>query len=674
MDSIHAVERFAEQFFPRATDQISSESIFWKNVIETVEDPAKNTKEHIDIIKAKIGAFVKKSRPILFVFDEARKLTDTETTLPFSAFRVIRRAAAHADLKSYICVCYVDTSAKVANFAPSDTFDPSERKNVPNSSLFPPFIAISSCDSYALSESEKLPQTGDLYKWIRDRDVCPVQLLKFGRPLWFTQYNAYLDSASSNIESSALTNVLEFAALKLFRSVTDQEDTEKMGSLRLDAGLLSLISVRMPLSLIPVGKLPELMIAANMAFCQYISTDRNSIFTTYLSEPILAAASARLIRSAGARQFVSTLSKNLAYSRVDAGHFGEVVAAMIVLGAYDHVACGKTFQCLESISVREFINAMFGQNAQSKKRKYFDDDESIPSFPNAVVAFNHFIRFREDLDVTLLGKGLERMFAFWGRHNHEAIDFCIPMMHESSERPSAILVQVKNHADSFSSNETTTFFKKMIKYARRMFGNTGEETRCIYIVQALGQGSPKTEWSSGLIEGCHCILALGFDLSLYPNILGLSQNPSQITTLRGLLFGDGDIYTNVMQKDEPTEASGPEYAKAVMSALTVSSFSDTFQEQIEEDFEDSDIDDIAHMQIDETAVTSNFGKAVMSAVTMTSFSDTRRGKEIHGTEKIEKDLDEANISDITSTSTMSRRGAKLNQRATRGRGRPRGRK
>ena len=490
------IKAFSVQFFPHTTEVVNRGSYgFWMCVLDSANKFVNCRQKYNDALKVKkdsadnvseidnmISAFesweakfenewinVKQwidgrgIKPIVFVIDEAKILTRTSNGLGVSAFRIIRRSAADISLHGYICVCFVGTSAKLANFAPTDKKDQSGRVLMEKSTLFPPFVAFAPGDC-KLSPEECLPAEA-LHEWILLRDQNPLSLVKMGRPLWYAHYQAEYLASVPRSSTDALLKVLKFAQQKLFL-LTEKENNV--------AAQLALFLCRLPISVSPTESMADTLVASNMAYCQYISQERDRMFSSYLSEPILAAAAAKVLQEdILAANAVTILSQSFAYGKISVGFFGELVAAFIILGAYDEACLAQSVTHLHSVPLKIWIKTMFGSSFWSNAmetlaQEFGKNEEDI--LPDGVVVFNHIVRLTEPMGTDDIRRSIQRMNAIWGWSYQKAFDFCIPVA-LSNGNLAAVFVQVKNCKDGFSEGKTEEIFTKMIEIASAHFAD-----------------------------------------------------------------------------------------------------------------------------------------------------------------------------------------------------------
>ena len=498
--------------------------------------------------------------PILFVFDEGNELTKIFDGANVSSFRIIRRAVKDASLHKYVCVCFVGTSAKLANFAPSDQKHSSNRVPSEITELFPPFVAISPGD-LEFQPEECLPtdQTSSMYEWILQKDTLPISLIKMGRPLWHSQYQAALSTAPIINESkNAIKSVLKLAEEKLFFYTGND----------LIAAKLALFLSRLPFTVSPSEIIADTMMASNMAYCLYVSQQRDRLFSSYLSEPILAAAAAKVLReNYKAIDAAVVLANSFVYGKVNAGHMGEFVAGLILLGAYDESCLGQNLSPLQSVKLQSWMKALFGSALWSDAWKQFSANSFLKEeecFGDGIVCYNHIVRLKKSMKMKDIHRAIHRMYGIWGMPSQEAFDFCLPIVLNDGG-VAGIYVQVKNCKVAFSDSAAETIFKKMIENAseEELLGPEMVK-KSVFILFTFDQALTVPLIKVLIVDGCICICSNGFSKDLYPNILG-NRDPSSYGALKGLLYGDTNIYKSVMTLDKSHRGSSLEYGEAVLA-------------------------------------------------------------------------------------------------------------
>jgi len=129
---------------------------FWKEVSDQSSAAQRETpdevtlegkcREAVDTLLQEINSTgCAQKKGVIFVFDEARTLLEPivppQGSPPLNVFRLVRRA-----LKAFsggnLAALFMDTTSKVANFSPSEEFDPSLRVPEGGVKLFPPFTTF----------------------------------------------------------------------------------------------------------------------------------------------------------------------------------------------------------------------------------------------------------------------------------------------------------------------------------------------------------------------------------------------------------------------------------------------------------------------------------------------------------------------------------------------------
>lgn len=243
---------------------------------------------------------------IVFVFDEARQLFDSENDpILFKALR----DSFHNLRNKNIFGLFMDTSSKISNFAPSFEYDPSTR--ISGRDLLNPFVLKGFWD---LPIAEKLP----LFE----------RHLLYGRPLW-----AALHLNSKN--EGDMTELVKLAQTKLInQTISNNSVWNEFASDHTTA--IAILSFRFCLTLNPSATLGNELIANHMRSLVEISPDRSGIFSMCPSEPILSFAARNICLAKGNLwNMIPILQSLLQNSHATAGDRGELAVTVILMDAYD---------------------------------------------------------------------------------------------------------------------------------------------------------------------------------------------------------------------------------------------------------------------------------------------------------------------------------------------------
>ena len=254
---------------------------------------------------------------LILVFDEARALTESrldgtqsfsETTL----FRILRRALRLIGKRCRkIFSIMTDTSSRVTNFQPRGDTDSSCEviKEAPRPQMFPPIVILPSVDIAA----EDLQATCD------PKEVQSVRrLMSFGRVAW-----------SVMAKNTSPDQLLQLAMSKLMRREPDNlTDLFCNPSPSDDRKFLACLGPRLALQIGSFCRDARELVASHMMFLEHVDDER--LFTRYLSEPILAEASARATAEHGWDAPLESLLSKILHGVVDAGFRGELVTKALL--------------------------------------------------------------------------------------------------------------------------------------------------------------------------------------------------------------------------------------------------------------------------------------------------------------------------------------------------------
>ena len=423
------------------------------------------------------------SLPLIFIFDEARTLCEHEAyngariygdhsinfheskrpptnvrnyPMPFrnfSNFLALRRAFRYlwkgTEYSPRVFAVFTDTTSRIANFQPTSWNDPSLRVPIlpePGRHQFPPIFVFSSVDVYSRVMNEPMCVSSP-------EDVAdPERLLKFGRAGW---YNAYFNgSLSYHADLRRSDPILDVAISKLL-SIPDIYLANKPFEAPLPLtpiNLIKLIAVLAPRLALTIGPFTleaSELIASHLAVLTRTDNERHFLRTVYPSEPILAAASARLTNDYGWAHPLSALIHYVRGGIVEAGFRGELITKIICLMAMDRALSSiprtkNRWRFARPVLVSQFLNHLIvplkSYSTFSEGLKGVRDRDNIPRgtlnvddhklrrFLNGHVFFNHFIRVDVKLSYSMLVHAWNRGAAIMCMTNTKGIDHVIPVM------------------------------------------------------------------------------------------------------------------------------------------------------------------------------------------------------------------------------------------------------
>jgi hypothetical protein len=209
-----------------------------------------------------------------------------------------------------------------------------------------------------------------------------------------------------------------------------------------------------------------------MADNYYINDDRSKVFIGYLSEPILAEASARILNLMGDEyrpKVIDHISNAMCEGIINQGDNGELAAEIILLRAMDK-ACDEVFKKNPQsnikygamVPLKDFLCKLIGFEKYNEIYEYYKDasrlgQEKIDLLVNGKICFNHFIEESKSLEGNETAedrkKRLIRFAMRFGamrcRRIHKLTDFEIPVfIGENLNEITYVLIQVKCTVDA----------------------------------------------------------------------------------------------------------------------------------------------------------------------------------------------------------------------------------
>ena len=168
------------------------------------------------------------------------------------------------------------------------------------------------------------------------------------------------------------------------------------------------------------------LVASHMRTVYSIPRDRECIRSGYSSEPILAAAAARIMDGWAAREesgpnpSVMILRDNLEHNLLDVGEVGETVARLILTTARDRAkgtttdqADGRYTPFCGLVGVNDFVSALFSKDRAEEVLESVPDNIRLPrdrdfdgpvkfrdAFKNAVINFTHFAKWADNVAIS----------------------------------------------------------------------------------------------------------------------------------------------------------------------------------------------------------------------------------------------------------------------------------
>ncbi|KAK2786799.1 hypothetical protein FQN53_006096 [Emmonsiellopsis sp. PD_33] len=351
--------------------------------------------------------------------DEARELLDGNESRRFRSlrdalercFRETIRNVDNPDLPIFrgeFFALVLDTTPKIANFAP-----PEPRSG--SWPLFSPIYNIQTMDLFANKSCELFDGSNKAI----DRTWG------FGRPLWGRKVQAGVETRE---------------VAKLGRQKLGGQGT---------ACLLALLSYRINFDVIRLS-LAEEMVSKHLRFVVYMSPNGDLMRTTQPSEPILAnAAAGQMLRSKIRRWVVAELVTSSLEGSIDPGDLGEMVAALLLLFAYDKAQSTFQYDFLPMlIRLDKFMGSLFGKTVRGDiADRMGTDTEMKVLWESGTVSFSHFVKLNEKPTKETLRLAFNRGAALFLPDRFPGANILIPVRVPGAEDLSFCLIQVKNSKD-----------------------------------------------------------------------------------------------------------------------------------------------------------------------------------------------------------------------------------
>ncbi|CAG8649282.1 5507_t:CDS:2, partial [Paraglomus brasilianum] len=396
---------------------------------------------------------------LLFVFDEAKILTEIETNRDKTNFECLRHALA--TLPTYesggrAFAIVTDTASKISNFAPSARRDPSWHVQKNRLTLYPPFYHIATLDTFMTQETE--PKT-------LKQVASPQYFFHYGRPLWGGLLKATDAYTSRQVLSPE--KILEIAKSKLIGGL-DLEDwiTKKHTEKITIPESIAVLGPRLCIDVVPQTELATELVASYMSLCYYISNTRESVMIDYPSDPVLAEASAHITNNTnriGLAHHVCTLISALREGSVEGGYRGELVARLILTMAWDkacieHSHTKKANMFSHPMTLQQYFQALLSSKVWQALQ-----DKLTSELQTARIRFTHFIRVTYTPSPKQLLEFFRRGAAVICKRNQVGVDLILLLLINidedkefSPEHVTYVLIQVKNYQSGKDSSYPMT--------------------------------------------------------------------------------------------------------------------------------------------------------------------------------------------------------------------------
>ena len=398
-------------------EQIYPQNI-WSSVFSRMSELGTKFGDSKSEIGSRFAEAVRKlNRPVMYVFDEARALSETPEKQAHddSLFRYLRRALKYSpeDARFGCCAMFLDTSSKIDTFLPTRGRDPSLRYLKPDdaANLECPFYLIDTFDELAKDAGSTIQSI--------DEFCQPSFLKRMGRPMWVTQ--------------TTDRDIIDIAKYKLVYSDKPEWNAKQS---------LAVLGTRMLLDIAPRTELASDLVGNYMRHCVFVSQARDFVWSVSPSEPVLVEAATQLMHEKANINppplpcMLKHLEEALLCGFVEAGPRGELVARIILLLAADH-ACqkkglaGRQFQYAQVLTVGEYLNSLIGADQlQTLVSGSEMNKNMLKELLNGKIFFTYIVRAHYKPKRRNLPRFIARGAAILCRRNEEGVDIVIPALLE----------------------------------------------------------------------------------------------------------------------------------------------------------------------------------------------------------------------------------------------------
>lgn len=259
---------------------------------------------------------------------------------------------------------------------------------------------------------------------------------------------------------------------ELVQQAKSEEERNQPDLAVLDTRLLLSFDIHEP----NAEMMQQALVRSHMRILYSVPSDRQSSYSGYSSEPILAEAAAHVMntRVFGQSHALKTLGNHTASGLILKGERGELVARLILILAIDeaHRTCfglpppdgTRAVYYSRAVPVGTFLRALLAEDQWQRVRVARPDNmpgETLEDvFKNAKVRFTHFARAGDarDADSLFAYAAMIRGMAIQCCHQQAAIDIVIPIFMDNpssdrkvcEEETTAILISVKNRRNASS--------------------------------------------------------------------------------------------------------------------------------------------------------------------------------------------------------------------------------
>ena len=247
--------------------------------------------------------------------------------------------------------------------------------------------------------------------------------------------------------------IMDYAKMKLLCSSAELEENR--------AGTLACLSTRFGLELNMDGTahdVTSLQVERHMRLCIAPTAGLEKMITIPGSEPLLAEAAYELMKGTGTNA-VSHLARHSDLNCVDRGRRGELVAALLIMQAYDAAREAKrrrwvsVANFMEALLPPEKYNTLLRSAPSSWPVVHHDQATFGAIFKDYGMWFNHVIKIedKEMISIEHLWKFVMRGAMILCATNLDGIDIVLPVCDTTKklgpDSVTAIIIQVKNAKD-----------------------------------------------------------------------------------------------------------------------------------------------------------------------------------------------------------------------------------
>ncbi|GJE94130.1 hypothetical protein PsYK624_102980 [Phanerochaete sordida] len=354
----------------------------------------------------------------------------------------------------------------------------------------------------------------------------PSFMAKFGRPLFWTRWNAADEMNLQNVKKTI--SDFAFVKLTLCRDVSEFDEAYRRWGRLHPASRIAPICTRVSVDFLSgthaAREVEERMVAANMRSLASVPVENDSIESSTPSEPLLADAAAQVM-SESTYSPVGELAR--CAERGWLKHGPDLATRLLLLSAYDR-AVRKTFSGLRyderrysaALPLLDFLQELFDDRWHDVLRGSRPAGAALSleeAFAGAFVRFSHFIVFdgTQALDVRTALAGVARGFACRVEPPQPGVDIAIPVVMRDAKLDldvmSFLLIQVVRG---------TAPRRPSAAALAELFPPSATETHpVIHLAMQLEPGTresaPEPVDETPATHPCYCLTAYGCSPSVY---------------------------------------------------------------------------------------------------------------------------------------------------------------